>query len=72
MKCEREDVLNNFLKSEKFKEITGFTEDEINNISLGSDSSDVFIESLKKLVITYCNEDSEMQVLRAINTRINT
>ena len=72
MKCERLDVLNNFLKSEKFKEISGYTEDEINKISLSSDSSDVFIESLKKLIITYCNEDNEMQVLRAINTRINS
>ena len=72
MKCERADVLNNFLKSEKFKEITGLTGDEIKNISFSSDSPDVFIESLKKLVLTYCIEGNEMQVLRAVNTRINS
>ena len=70
MKCQREDVLSQFLKSELLREKTTLNEDELKGVNFSDESPDLLIEALKKLIFSYCKEDSASQILRNINQRI--
>lgn len=69
-KKERGDILKNFLSSEEIKELTHLSEEELELISFGNESSDDLIEAIKKMIFSYCNEDSETLVIRNINSII--
>lgn len=71
MKCDRNDVLNNFLKSEKLAELISLSDDEIQDFNYMSESNSLLMEALKKLIYAYCSEDSDVTVLRKINNMIN-
>ena len=72
MKCKREDVLNNCLKSKLLKEKTMLTSEDLRNVNFTDQTPDLLVEAVKKLIISYCQEDSEVHVLRKINQIIAT
>ena len=71
MKCQREEVLKHYLKSVKFKEETSLSEQEIESINFRDKNSDLLVEAMKKLIFSYCNDDSDVVTLRNVNSIIN-
>ncbi len=72
MSCHRDQVLENFLKSNTLREKTLLSDDEFKKIRFGSDSGDMLIEALKTLIISYCKDDSPVIILKNINNKIKT
>ena len=70
MKCDRVEVLKNYLRCEDLIERTNLTVEELRVVTFSKNSGDLLVEAVKKLIFSYCNEDSSPKILRNINQRI--
>ena len=68
MRCDRKELLGNYLSSEKLREISSLTEEELESMSFSKASSDLLVEATKKLIFHYCEDASEAVILRNINS----
>jgi len=71
MKCDREEVLKSYLKSEILKEKTGMSDEELMSANFTDDSGNILLEVVKKLILSYCKEDGDIVVLRNINNSLS-
>ena len=70
MSCDREQVLENFLKSDILREKVTLSKDDLTKIRFGEESGDILIEALKTMIFSYCRDDSTAVILKNINNKI--
>ena len=64
----RNEILNNFINNETLYELSGLSPESLNNISFKPDpAGDVLVESLKKLIFSYCKDEAKVTVIKNIN-----
>ena len=71
MKFDRNEMLAEFVKCEALKERTELNADQLKDVDFSNNSDDLLIESLKSLLISFCNDDSDTLILRQVNLRID-
>jgi len=69
--ADRNEVLAQFKKDNKFKELVTLSESEIENISFSSKEEDKFILALKRMIFSYCKDEAKTTVIKNINLEIN-
>jgi hypothetical protein len=69
---DRSNMLKQFLQNDMLLNLTSLTEDQLSQVSFSNDSGDLMIESLKKLLMAYCGNESTIMVLRKINLYLST
>jgi len=67
MKYDRDDMLRIFLENEELRKQSSLSNDKLHNVSFSEDTGDLVVESLKSLLLSYCNGDPESFSLRRIN-----
>jgi hypothetical protein len=69
--ANRNEILNNFTNNEKLYELSGLSPESLNDISFKPDpAGDVLVESLKKLIFSYCKGEAKITVIKNINIEI--
>ena len=69
--ANRNEILNNFTNNEKLYELSGLSPESLNDISFNPDpAGDVLVESLKKLIHSYCKGEAKITVIKNINIEI--
>ena len=71
MKYDRNEMLKRFLTNEKLIQHSKLSLEKLEEISFSEDSQDLLIESLKSLLIAFCNGESDILTLRQVNLKIN-
>lgn len=71
MKYDRDEMLSSFLANEDLIRLSKLSETELSKVSFADDSGDILIETLKSLLIAFCNGESEILTLRQANLRID-
>lgn len=72
MAKNRNEILSQFLRNEKFLEFMKDENIDIESIDFASASESLLAESVKKLIFSYCMDDSHQQVLKKINVLISS
>ncbi|MCC5452866.1 hypothetical protein LMJ53_14150 [Rheinheimera sp. UJ51] len=67
MAKDRNEMLAQFLKNEEFLELIAIENIELDSVSFSNKTESLLVESLKKLIFSYCNEDNPSQTLKLIN-----
>ena len=66
--ADRNEILKNFTNNEKLYELTGLAPDSLVDINFTPDvNGDLLVESLKKLIFSFCNDDAQATVIRNVN-----
>ncbi len=71
MAKDRSEMLRQFLKNDELLNLTSLTEEQLSQVSFSNDSGDLHIETLKKILMSYCNDDSAIVTQRKINVFLN-
>ena len=72
MKQHAEEMLNEFLRSEEFKERSEMSEDEIDEISLNKDAKNPLANAVRTLVKEFVKDrDNSSKIVKSINMEIN-
>ena len=69
-RCERADILEKLLGSEKFKEIQQEEGFQVKSKRFSDDSGVVLVEALKKLAFSYCDDSPDLTIIRNINKKL--
>lgn len=67
MPYDRGQVLKNFLLSDKYKELSTLTEEEISNVGYADNSGDLLTEVLKTALAKHSADDSQSVIQRALS-----
>jgi len=70
MKGNREEILKQFLQSDLLQEASNMSAEELRRVSFAKSTSDVLIEALKRLTISYCQGESDLKILQMVNKEI--
>lgn len=68
MSCQRDEVLKQFLENNEFIEMAGISEEQKDNVSFVDKNENIVLEALKKIIMAYCNDESDVSILRKANT----
>lgn len=69
--AKRNEMLKNFTNNEKLYELTGLPPGSLDEINFQPDANgDLMVESLKKLIFSFCAEDAQATVIRKVNLEI--
>ncbi len=71
MKYDRNEMLRRFLANEELIQHSKLSRDELKDVNFSEDSGDLLVESLKSLLIAFCNGETDTLTLRKINLKIN-
>mgnify|MGYP001097423837 CR=1 FL=1 len=72
MASDRNQMLEQFVKNKDLIELTGISEEDISGISFSSQKGDLLIDCLKKMIFSYCENESSMTTIRKVNVLIKT
>ena len=68
---DRKQMLKNFTSNEKLYELTGLLPGSLEDINFRSDTDgNLIVESLKKLIFSFCSDDADATVIRNVNLEI--
>ena len=68
---DRNQMLKNFTSNEKLYELTGLLPGSLEDINFRSDTDgNLIVESLKKLIFSFCSDDADATVIRNVNLEI--
>lgn len=70
MRYDRNDMLKTFLRCDAIEKVTEIPREEFPQISFGADSKDIFIESLKTLLIAHSNGEGDQLCFKKVNSKI--
>lgn len=70
MRYNRNEMLQTFLRCDAIEKVTEIPQEEFPQISFGSDSKDIFIESLKTLLIAHSNGDGDQICFKKVYSKI--
>ena len=69
--ANRNEMLKNFINNEKIYELTGLPNDSLDGINFKPDADgDLIVESLKKLIFSFCANEAHATVIRNVNVEI--
>jgi len=71
MKYDRNEMLRSFLTNEELIQQSKLSLEELNEVNFSENSGDLLVESLKSLLIAFCNGETDTLTLRQINLKIN-
>lgn len=71
MRYDRNKMLKEFLSCGDMVNKTGMTAEELAGIDFSVKTNNEIIESLKVLVMNYCNDETPTVILRKINMQID-
>lgn len=71
MKYDRNEMLTKFLANEDLILCCKLSKEELKEVNFSKDSGDLLVESLKSLLIAFCNGETDTFTLRQINLKIN-
>ena len=69
--ANKEIVLSSFINSNKFKGISKLNNEEIAVISFGVKHENTIVEVIKKMIHSYCNEESSNTVIKKMNIELD-
>ncbi|MCC4832818.1 hypothetical protein LMH66_09255 [Shewanella sp. 10N.7] len=72
MAKDRDEMLKQFLSNEKFIELLGVEGFDPENQSFSEKSDYLLVEAIKKMIFSYCMEESSAQTLKKINALISS
>jgi hypothetical protein len=64
MKHDRNEILNKFLKSKSLKEDFNFSDEDLLNINYSTESDNLTVEALKKMILCFCREEAQATIQR--------
>ena len=68
---DRNQMLKNFTSNEKLYELTGLLPGSLEDINFRSDTDgNLIVESLKKLIFSFCSGDADATVIKNVNLEI--
>lgn len=67
---DQKEILNNFLNNESIFEMTELTKNEIQEITFGKSTNDALTSTLKRMIISYCNGDAHITIIKNANIEI--
>lgn len=70
MKGNREEILKQFLQSDLLREASTLSVEELKKVSFSDETPDLFVEALKSLTLSYCQENSDLKILQMVNKEI--
>lgn len=71
MKYDRNEMLRRFLANEELIQHSKLSVEELNEVNFSENSGDLLVESLKSLLIAFCNGETDTLTIRQINLKIN-
>jgi len=66
-KRERNVILQNFLNSEELIAKTTLSREELKLVNFNESCPDLLVETIKVLILSYCNDHSEIKIIQNIN-----
>lgn len=67
----RNEMLKNFINNEKIYELTGLPNGSLDDINFKPDADgNLIVESLKKLIFSFCAKEAHATVIRNVNLEI--
>lgn len=72
MKYDRNEMLKMFLANEELKKSCSLSDEELLQVNFTENTGDIVIESLKALLMAFCNGESDTITLRQANLRIDS
>jgi len=72
MASDRDEMLKQFIENKDLIKLSGLSKEDLSEVTFSSNESDLLIKSLKKMIFSYCAEDSSIATLRKVNLLIKT
>lgn len=70
MRYDRDKILSEFLQSSEIRSRLDLSNEDIANIDFSRKTDEPIIESLKALIMSFCNNDTQSVILRKTNMQI--
>ena len=71
MRKNRNDILKNFLENEDLISLCGISESDLEQITFEKSPSDgPILAALKRLILSYCDDEAQITVIKNVNLAI--